>query len=544
MSKSQAQDIATRTHEDIANSLYECPICTSEVLRNSKIWSCKTCWTVFHLSCIKRWSKNEGSTQQRQQPENGDIPPPRQWRCPGCNLPKDDMPTSYTCWCAKEVDPKSIPGLPPHSCGQSCGKLRAPRKCPHPCDLICHAGPCPPCPHMGPETACFCGQEVARKRCIETDYDSGWGCGKVCGDLLPCGEHTCQRECHEGLCGSCEVLVDAKCYCGKVEKDLPCSDQDDLIESSSSESSGANEKIETWIGSFQCEDVCNRLFDCGKHSCKKECHAQTGGREHCPFSPDVVSRCPCGKTSLQDLECVRTSCDDNIPYCQETCQKPLVCGHLCVSKCHEGECSTCLQKIQIKCRCGRTSSTSICHQGTLEPPQCARTCKVLLNCGRHECGERCCPAEKIAGERQKRKQRSLAPDDIEAEHICTRTCGRVLKCGNQEHVCQELCHRGACGSCREAIFDEISCHCGRTVLHPPLACGTQPPPCTAQCNRQTSCGHPKIQHNCHMDDVSCPKCPYLTQKTCMCGKSVLKNQPCWSTQVSCGQVCKRRLKCG
>ncbi|KAI4094818.1 MAG: hypothetical protein L6R37_007162 [Teloschistes peruensis] len=34
--KSIAPDIATRTHEDIANSLYECPICTSEIGRNSK----------------------------------------------------------------------------------------------------------------------------------------------------------------------------------------------------------------------------------------------------------------------------------------------------------------------------------------------------------------------------------------------------------------------------------------------------------------------------------------------------------------------------
>lgn len=540
MSKSQAPDIATRTHEDIANSLYECPICTSEVLRNSKIWSCKTCWTVFHMSCIKRWSKNEGSTQQRQQTESGDIPPPRQWRCPGCNLPKDDMPNLYTCWCAKEIDPKSIPGLPPHSCGQSCGKARAPRKCPHPCDLICHAGPCPPCPHMGPETACFCGKEVARKRCMETDYDNGWGCRQICGDLLPCGEHDCQRECHEGLCGSCDVLVDAKCYCGKVEREILCSDQEDPIESTSSERS----EVETWTGTFKCEDICNRLFDCEKHSCKKECHEQTAEREHCPFSPDVVSRCPCGKTPLANLNCVRTSCEDDIPHCQETCQKVLGCGHLCASKCHEGECSTCLQTVQIKCRCSRTSSRSICHQGELEPPQCTRTCKALMNCGRHECGERCCPAEKTAGERQKRKQRSVAQDEVEAEHICTRTCGRVLKCGNPDHVCQELCHRGACGSCREAIFDEISCSCGRTILQPPLACGTQPPACTYQCNKRKTCGHPQVQHNCHMDDVSCPKCPYLTQKTCMCGKSVLKNQPCWSTQVSCGQICGRRLKCG
>ncbi|KAL9076783.1 MAG: hypothetical protein Q9161_000768 [Pseudevernia consocians] len=37
--KSSAADIATRTHEDIAHGIYECPICTNEVARNSKVWS-------------------------------------------------------------------------------------------------------------------------------------------------------------------------------------------------------------------------------------------------------------------------------------------------------------------------------------------------------------------------------------------------------------------------------------------------------------------------------------------------------------------------
>ncbi|KAK3167832.1 hypothetical protein OEA41_004278 [Lepraria neglecta] len=39
--KSTAPDIATRTHEDIASGIYECPICTNEVARNSKVWSCE-----------------------------------------------------------------------------------------------------------------------------------------------------------------------------------------------------------------------------------------------------------------------------------------------------------------------------------------------------------------------------------------------------------------------------------------------------------------------------------------------------------------------
>ncbi|EAT88802.1 hypothetical protein SNOG_03597 [Parastagonospora nodorum SN15] len=118
--KSNAPDIATRTHEDIDNGHYECAICTEDVKRHSRgVWSCRTCWTVFHLGCIKKWSTNEGSAAARQQAQDGEMPPPRQWRCPGCNLPKDTLPKNFHCWCEKELDPKALPGLPPFSCGQT-----------------------------------------------------------------------------------------------------------------------------------------------------------------------------------------------------------------------------------------------------------------------------------------------------------------------------------------------------------------------------------------------------------------------------------------
>ncbi|EIT73873.1 transcription factor [Aspergillus oryzae 3.042] len=186
-------------------------------------------------------------------------------------------------------------------------------------------------------------------------------------------------------------------------------------------------------------------------------------------------------------------------------------------------------------------------EGTLEHPQCFRVCKAGLHCGRHACAERCCPGEQKAVERQalRRKLKShLRPsdEDVEAEHICTRVCGRMLKCGR--HTCPELCHKGPCNTCREAIFEEISCNCGRSVLYPPLPCGTQPPPCSAPCERPKSCGHPQTPHNCHTDEEECPKCPYLTEKMCLCGKQILKNVPCWLADARCGRICGETLKCG
>lgn len=41
-----------------------------------------------------------------------------------------------------------------------------------------------------------------------------------------------------------------------------------------------------------------------------------------------------------------------------------------------------------------------------------------------------------------------------------------------------------------AGFDELTCHCGVTVLYPPIACGTKPPECKNLCTRRHECDHP------------------------------------------------------
>lgn len=444
MSKSTAPDIGTRIHEDVDNGNYECAVCTNEIYRNSKIWSCRTCWSIFHLSCIKKWSSSEGSAMARPQTEDGSMPPPRQWRCPGCNLPKDSLPTNFTCWCEKETEPRPLPGIPPFSCGQTCSRRHLLQKeCPHSCSDLCHAGPCKPCPQMGPQQSCFCGRESLTRRCVDTDYKNGWSCGQVCGELMPCGEHFCDRPCHEGLCGACEVPVEARCYCGQVEKEIICSDKaDEVLSRRIHVSQDEEDTTEEWIGLFDCGKTCNRPFDCGLHYCQQPCHGQKKSVSHCPKSPDVVTRCPCGKTGLAEITpTVRTSCEDSIPACSKPCGKSLVCGHLCMRICHSGDCPPiCTEIVTIQCRCGRTSSRSMCHQGHEESPECMRICRANLNCGRHECGEHCCTGERKAAERTKRKHRPLNAtpildgNGIEAEHVCLRTCGRLLKCGT--HTCK------------------------------------------------------------------------------------------------------------
>ncbi|KAF3940159.1 hypothetical protein ABW19_dt0201968 [Dactylella cylindrospora] len=536
----EAEDLMTRIHNDISSGEYECMICYASVTRKSKVWDCTRCYAVFHLGCIKKWAKQ---ALEATNPGNDEIVPQKTWRCPGCQNTSSEMPTTYTCWCEKSENPEVARYVPPHSCGQTCGKPReTPKNCPHGCDLQCHAGPCPPCSAMGPQVPCFCGKEVTQKRCVDTDYEGGWSCGQICGDMMPCGEHFCNRPCHEGMCGACEVAELLKCYCGNEEKGVKCCDKLDPMMSSTL----VDGEKTTWEGFWKCGKPCEKDFDCGEHKCTKGCHPQDIEPTHCPYSPDVVKFCPCGKTPLS-TENPRQSCKDPVPHCDKVCSKRLPCGHECEKKCHTGDCGICLKTIEIACRCGKTIGPSLCHQGqSYEPPLCRRICHASLNCLRHECGERCCAGEQKAKERMLSKKKVMVRgrgEEIESEHICTRVCGKLLKCGT--HTCAALCHRGACGSCLEAVFDELACHCGRTRIMPPIPCGTKPPACRFPCQRSKPCGHPNsTDHLCHPDDESCPNCPYLVQKRCVCGRSVIKNQPCWRDSVSCGQTCGKPLSCG
>jgi transcriptional repressor NF-X1 len=88
------------------------------------------------------------------------------------------------------------------------------------------------------------------------------------------------------------------------------------------------------------------------------------------------------------------------------------------------------------------------------------------------------------------------------------------------------------------------CHCGRTVLMPPIPCGTRLR-CVHPCTRPPpACGHSRTPHACHDDAMPCPPCPFLTSKTCACGKKAVGNVRCSQEKVSCGTPCGKLLACG
>ncbi|XP_036378386.1 transcriptional repressor NF-X1 isoform X2 [Megalops cyprinoides] len=487
--------------EQLSEEKYECMVCCDVIRVMAPVWSCLSCFHVFHLNCIKKWARSPAS-----QAEDGT----EGWRCPACQNVASCTPNSYTCFCGKVTNPEWQRSEIPHSCGEMCGKKRSGVDCNHPCNILCHPGPCPQCPAMVTK-ACVCGKANQLVRCGQS---AAIHCGTVCGAPLSCGEHSCAQVCHSGNCQPCQLLTQQVCYCGVVSREVPC---------------GTDRGSFDGFGHFSCPKLCGKLLDCGNHHCQQACHP--GRCPSCPRLPRLVRCCPCGQTSMSKLlelgYTERSSCTDPIPSCGKTCGRPLPCGssdtiHMCENLCHEGSCGPCSLTSTIKCRCGFKSKEVPCATIQSEGElvfTCERRCSKKRSCGRHRCNELCC---------------------VDKEHRCSLTCGYKLNCGL--HRCQDTCHRGNCQPCWQTSFDELTCHCGETVMYPPIPCGTKPPECKNLCTRRHQCDHP-VFHNCHSDE-KCPPCTYLTQKWCMGNHEQRSNIPCHLTDISCGLPCNKPLPCG
>ncbi|KAL1921835.1 uncharacterized protein VTP21DRAFT_10477 [Calcarisporiella thermophila] len=541
----EIKDLQTSLTHELSSSKYECMVCWDVIRPRHQTWSCNTCWAVFHVNCINKWAKR--SLEETAGTSTG-------WRCPGCQTARTSVPKGYFCFCGKQRNPELNRYITPHSCGQLCGRNR---NCPHECVLPCHPGPCPPCTAMAPPVVCYCGKETFNLRCVDTDYSTGKSCDQVCGEMLGCEKHYCAQKCHPGLCPPCKIQETQSCYCGSHTRQALCGSGDPslsfiAISDAISENGMENPDNRVFVsvkevfGHFSCQEQCGQLFACGQHRCKKKCHPiESPVPKECPFSPELVRTCPCGKASVTSLlPRPREACTDEIPLCGSTCDKILTCGHPCAEQCHYGECPPCKRTVQVPCRCGATQFERLCceidtSQGG-EAPFCDKVCRKLKNCGRHQCGQKCCATNSV---------NSIAgiPIDLgvveEDAHTCKLICGKRLKC--KVHTCSLLCHKGHCPPCLNANFDELSCHCGRTRLLPPIPCGTKLPNCPYPCQRPPTCNHPRLlSHSCHSDDEPCPPCVYLVKRRCLCGRTEVPNIHCHKGMPSCGRVCGKLLPCG
>lgn len=512
-----------------------CLICISKIKRDDEIWSCQSCYCFFHLMCIQRWSKD--NIFQKKQALEGIVATKEisiSWGCPKCRTEykPQDIPSLYVCFCGKQVNPKYQALLPPHSCGDICKKSIKP-ECGHKCLLLCHPGPCPPCPVIVNNT-CFCGaSDPIPQRCC----DKNWSCQKTCNKLLSCGKHNCADLCHQGDCQPCPKKSIQKCMCKSSMKLRECSSP-------------------IW----QCEKVCGKLLDCGNHTCADICHA--GECNVCLLS--LPRTCPCGKTKHL------LPCTTEVPTCVDTCEKLLECGqHYCALKCHKNNCSPCLETVEKKCRCGLHSKKIQCSKSY----SCETKCKNIKDCNKHPCNKKCCDG-------------NCPP--------CEKPCGKTLSCGN--HKCGSICHRGPCYPCNLTESVSCKCGetklvvpCGRKhrVKPPkcPLPCKVPPdclhknrdkhrchfgncPPCKQTCGQKhEDCEHicSAVCHSSVLVEIEtakptapweqvkpqkerralpCPSCPVLVPVKCLGGHEIV-NYPCHLAKPACcGRVCGRTLSCG
>ncbi|XP_076819243.1 transcriptional repressor NF-X1-like isoform X1 [Clavelina lepadiformis] len=491
--------------DQLSDGTYECMVCCDRVRQQHAVWNCTKCYNLFHMGCIKKWARSPAAKVE----ESG-------WRCPGCQNVTKNVPTSYYCFCGKVREPEWNRGEIPHSCGDACGRARRDNPdCTHPCNILCHPGPCPQCPAMV-NKRCRCGRSSSRVRCSR---QSGYMCNEPCRKLKNCRLHSCDVICHSGLCQDCDVTVVQECFCGKHTRDVKCGSTEHRAVSPNKMSKGC----------YSCAEVCGKALSCGNHTCEESCHA--GPCASCPLQPSAVTLCPCTQTKLSEIKhedgspVIREKCTDPIPTCGKVCQKPLECGgeeiHVCKMLCHTGKCLPCPDgESTVTCRCRKSEKDVDCADYMkMKGYICDRRCNKKRKCGRHKCGQTCC---------------------LDNEHACSQICGRKLTCGI--HRCDDLCHRGACHTCYNVSFDELRCYCGEQVIFPPIPCGTRPPECSNECTRMHACTHP-IRHTCHTDE-NCPPCVELVKKKCNCGRVMRGNIMCHIDNVSCGAPCRKVLPCG
>ncbi|XP_055372263.1 protein shuttle craft [Condylostylus longicornis] len=461
----------------------ECLVCVESIKTHQHVWSCLNCYHIFHLNCIIKWASSSKS-------EDG-------WRCPACQNILKQIPREYYCFCGKVKNPEYNRNDLAHSCGELCGRKD---NCSHPCTLLCHPGPCPPCQALITRQ-CGCGKTVKSMQCyLKGDIE----CDLKCEKILNCELHTCEEKCHQGKCPACTHKVDQICFCGKNERQVACTR--DTIEKKT----------------YSCGKLCGKDLTCGNHKCKDICHK--GDCRPCKMIPELITSCPCGKMAIAKDE--RKSCLDPIPVCTGICGKTLKCGspskpHLCVSKCHVGNCPPCNKQTAVKCRCGHMDQMIKCRQLSTraDDARCKKRCTKKRSCGKHKCNQECC---------------------IDIDHICPLPCNYTLTCG--KHKCDQPCHRGNCPPCYRSSFDELYCECGKNVIYPPVPCGTKRPACDQPCTRQHPCDHP-VQHTCH-SALQCPPCFVLTTKWCFGHHEQRKTIPCNQESFTCGMPCGKDLRCG
>jgi len=334
---------------EFTESTHKCLLCFKSVKPTDKIWNCPECYFAVHLSCIMKWN-NENSKENNY--------------CPNCHKVFDYTPNEYYCFCHKIINPVFNEYIIPHSCGNVCGKVRS--SCNHPCKDRCHPGPCAPCHELVGYKSCFCGRHTYPFFCSETQNGTR-SCGEICGRLLNCGIHHCNKPCHPGSCEDCAELITETCMCGQELRFQICGQKKTYIDKLGRMFTFKNFVPSLNLPFVSCGRPCNRIRNDCHHECGRICHADRCTDQPCTAKCGKIKDCghpcdrPCGHTEACDAEKCKSICGAN-----RTC-----CLHKCKAICHSGtpcpEDQPCTEIVVAACECLGLSFEIMCGATKTNP---------------------------------------------------------------------------------------------------------------------------------------------------------------------------------
>lgn len=101
--------------EQLTEEKYECMVCCEVIRVMAPVWSCQSCFHVFHLNCIKKWARSPASQADGMELLNHQFicgnyskfklvnitDGSEGWRCPACQHVTQKGPNAYTCFCGR-----------------------------------------------------------------------------------------------------------------------------------------------------------------------------------------------------------------------------------------------------------------------------------------------------------------------------------------------------------------------------------------------------------------------------------------------------------
>lgn len=208
--------------------------------------------------------------------------------------------------------------------------------CDHPVQHACHYGDaCPPCPVLVSKVCAGGHGLVNNVRCGVKEVT----CGKVCGQALSCGEHTCPTNCHSASKPCSETYDKAPIHIVKAAAPVK------KMETKKVEAAKLQPKVDvdSWEDLDGDED-------------------EGGGDE------DAGAKAPPSAEEGEPAEETEAAAPAAVPVvsCGLKCGRLRDCGHPCEVRCHPGQvCPTtiCRTLVAAKCKCGRREAKVECRYG-------------------------------------------------------------------------------------------------------------------------------------------------------------------------------------